>query len=176
MTVIGFELTQHDLFHFKVQDCMPIDPHQLAELLTKYWPVLVAWVGGDRHAAEDTVQQAFIQLAQEDPVPVNCVAWLFQVSKRFSINQNKSGRKRQLREKTVAESRLLNQQTRATAEFDLQDSLAQLDDSQREIIVARIWGGLTFDEIGGLLQLSTSTVWRSYHDGIDRLKHVLGEH
>lgn len=169
------EVYRFDILSAAVLIYMPIEPHQLGELLDRYWPTLVAWVGGERHAAEDIIQQAFIQLAQEDPVPTNCVAWLFKVSKRISVNQHISLVRRQTRERAVAEFRSLDQSQRPTAEIDLHDLLAQLDHSQREIIVAKIWGGLTFDEISNLLQLSTTTVWRGYQEGIDRLKNILGE-
>lgn len=175
MFVDDLETYRSDILSDAVLIYMPIEPHQLGELLDRYWPTLLAWVGGERHTAEDIIQQAFIQLAQEDPVPTNCVAWLFKVSKRLSVNQHVSLSRRQTRERVVAEVRSSDQSKSSTAEIDLHDSLAQLDHSQREIIVAKIWGGLTFEEIGNLLQLPTTTVWRSYQEGIDRLKHILGE-
>lgn len=69
---------------------MPIDPDNLGKLLDGYWAILVEWVGGDRDGAEDVVQSAFIKLAFEEPKPVNCVAWLFKVSKRLAINEQVS--------------------------------------------------------------------------------------
>lgn len=175
MFVDDLEVYRSDILSDAVLIYMPLEPHHLGELLDRYWPTLVAWVGGERHAAEDIIQQAFIQLAQEYPVPTNCVAWLFKVSKRLSVNQHISLLRRQSRERVVAEVRSLDQSQLSTSEIDLHDSLARLDHSQREIIIAKIWGGLTFDEISTSLQLSTTTVWRSYQEGIDRLKHILGE-
>ena len=45
---------------------------------------------------------------------------------------------------------------------------------QREIIVARLWGGLSFEEIAQLAGESTSTVYRCYQRGLTALRERLG--
>lgn len=125
--------------------------------------------------AEDVVQQAFIKLAQEETIPDNCAAWLFTVSKRLAINQQVSRKKRQVREKTVATFRSQNQADRGIAELEIHDLLNQLTAKEREVVIAKIWGGLTLDEISVALETSTATVWRTYQNGVDRLKELLGE-
>lgn len=45
---------------------------------------------------------------------------------------------------------------------------------EREIIVAHIWGGLTFEQIAGVAGCSSSTAHRLYTRGLSTLKERLG--
>ena len=152
---------------------MPIDPNSLRKLLDDYWTILVEWVGGARDGAEDVVQSAFIKLASEDPPPENPVAWLFTISKRLAINEQLSQTKRRSRESRVGRNR--EESTDRVNEFELRDLLCSLDEREREIVIARIWGGLTFDEIAIVCADSKATIWRSYQSGISKLKSAYGE-
>lgn len=151
---------------------MPIDPERLGELLDRYWAALVLWVGG-RDGSEDVVQSAFIRLATEEPTPENCVAWLFTVSKRLAINDQLSQSKRRLRELNSGKPN--SQVSDATQGLEIRDMLSQLELREREIVLARIWGGLTFDEIAAACGDSKATIWRTYQGGIAKLKAVYGE-
>ncbi len=53
------------------------------------------------------------------------------------------------------------------------DLLAEIDSDLRETIVARLWGGLTFDEIATLCGCSVSTVHRRYTAGLRILQERL---
>ncbi len=152
---------------------MPIDANSLGKLLDDYWLTLVEWVGGSRDGAEDVVQSAFIKLASEDPPPGNPVAWLFTVSKRLAINEQLSQTKRRLRESRVGRNRA--ESTDRVTAFEMRDLLCSLDEREREIVIARIWGGLTFDEIAMACADSKATIWRSYQSGISKLKNAYGE-
>jgi RNA polymerase sigma-70 factor (ECF subfamily) len=48
--------------------------------------------------------------------------------------------------------------------------LATLDLEVREVVVARVWGGLTFDEIAKLVGCSLPTAHRRYHAGLTELR------
>lgn len=155
---------------------MPIDSHQLAELLDRYWPALVAWVPGEHVDAEDVVQMAFVKLAAEDPTPDNCVAWLFTVTKHLAINDLKSTMRRRLREEAVASERNSSSNPNGIApDLEMMDVLDTLNTREREVVIARIWGGLKFDEIALALGESKATVWRSYQSGIEILKQAYEE-
>jgi RNA polymerase sigma-70 factor (ECF subfamily) len=51
--------------------------------------------------------------------------------------------------------------------------LAELPLEQREVIVARIWGGLTFEEIAELVNCSLPTAHRRYQTGLIGLRERL---
>ena len=52
--------------------------------------------------------------------------------------------------------------------------LATLPVEQREIIVAHVWGGLTFEQIAEIIETSSSTAQRHYQAGILTLRERLG--
>ena len=54
------------------------------------------------------------------------------------------------------------------------EALKHLPGEQREIIVARLWGGLSFEQIGATAGCSASTAFRRYSAGIDSLRQELG--
>ena len=152
---------------------MPVTPEKLGKLLDRYWPVLVKWIGGAREGAEDIVQVAFIKLAAEEPEPTNCVAWLFTVTKRLAINENISHSKRRTRESHAGTQKTQN--VDSPDELELQDLLNILEEREREIVIAKIWGELTFDQIGSLSGDSKASVWRIYQSGISKLREAYRE-
>jgi RNA polymerase sigma-70 factor (ECF subfamily) len=48
--------------------------------------------------------------------------------------------------------------------------LSELPLDQREIIVARLWGGLTFEEVAQLMECSLPTAHRRYHAALAALR------
>jgi RNA polymerase sigma-70 factor (ECF subfamily) len=126
--------------------------------------------------AEDVVQEAFLSLMQQKVFPDNPVAWLFTTVRNLSNNELRSQHRRKRREFHAQESKGL---------FDVPDSaqkeeidcliqkLESLGLEYREIIVAKIWGGLTFEEIAAMVGTSRSGVHRRYQEGIQRLKEEL---
>lgn len=54
------------------------------------------------------------------------------------------------------------------------EGMRELPIEERETIVARLWGGLTFEEIAQLTGSSTSTVHRWYQAGLNTLRERLG--
>ncbi len=152
---------------------MPIDPDNLGKLLDRYWSVLVEWIGGGRDGAEDIVQAAFIKLAAQEPPPANCVAWLFTVTKRLAINERVSQTKRRSRESQVGTQRVECIDT--SDELELRDLLNTLENREREFVIARIWGELTFDQIGSIYGDSKASIWRTYQSGISKLRKAYRE-
>jgi RNA polymerase sigma-70 factor (ECF subfamily) len=53
-------------------------------------------------------------------------------------------------------------------------ALEELPLELRETIVARLWGGLTYDEIADLTGTSTATAYRRYLNGLAQLRERLG--
>jgi RNA polymerase sigma-70 factor (ECF subfamily) len=67
-----------------------------------------------------------------------------------------------------------------TTEYDeksdtdrLVQELESLELEYREIIVAKIWGGLSFEKIAEMLNSSSSSVHRKYQEGLNRLEKKL---
>ncbi len=139
-------------------------------------PVLVLFARQRCHCAEDVVQEAMLKWFQQDPRPENPRAWLFRVVRRLSANAQRADRRRE-RHESVASGRN-NAWFMPTPDvaLDVQavtDSLGQQTLEDREIIVARLWGGLSFDEIATLTETSPSTASRRYQSAIASLRRDL---
>ncbi len=57
----------------------------------------------------------------------------------------------------------------------IQDALARLPLPQREVVVMKVFGGLTFDEAADAMQTSTNTAASRYRYGLAKLRELLGE-
>jgi RNA polymerase sigma-70 factor (ECF subfamily) len=57
---------------------------------------------------------------------------------------------------------------------NLEGCLGQLPQEQQEVIVLRIWAGLSFEEIGRVLEISPNTGASRYRYGLARLKGLMG--
>ena len=55
------------------------------------------------------------------------------------------------------------------------NALAALPREQREVIVLKIWNGLTFEAIGRLFDVSPNTVAGRYRYGLNKLRACLRE-
>ncbi|MEZ6120345.1 MAG: sigma-70 family RNA polymerase sigma factor [Pirellulaceae bacterium] len=134
------------------------------------------WVGPGDEAAEDIVQQAFIALAGAEVVPENPVAWLYQTSRNIGINERKKRQRRNRRESAVAkgehQSSSIGKSVEAT---ELLENLNRLSDMEREVVVAKLWAGLSFEDIAKATGQSRATVWRRYQTAINNLRILYGE-
>jgi RNA polymerase sigma-70 factor (ECF subfamily) len=60
------------------------------------------------------------------------------------------------------------------AALSLQVALAELPDEQREVVVMRIWSGMTLDEIAAATEVSLNTVASRYRYALQKLRAKLG--
>lgn len=152
-------------------------PIELERLLNQHGAALQLYARQWADSPEDCVQQAFIDLATSSETPSNPVAWLFRVVRNRAISQMRSRIRRRERETDVAiTSQDLFQQNMHN-ELDpekLSQAIQSLHDTVREIVVARIWGQLSFEEIGVLVDCSSSTAHRRYSTGLNELRKTLG--
>ncbi len=154
---------------------MTISPETLAELLERHWGPLVVWVGPCGGAAEDVVQKAFIALSAESVVPRNPAAWLYKTSRNLAINERKQRQRRQRRHEIAARPEEQPCDVwRSSQAAELAEKLNRLSEESREIVVARIWGGLSFEEIAQVVQTSRVTVWRRYNSALQSLRELYG--
>lgn len=160
-----------------------ITPELLGRLLDEQGGALALFAAQWTDAPDDCVQEALIELARQRPVPDSPVAWLFRVVKNRALSRARSSRRRQRHETQAGELRLL-----ASSEWAGNDgsagaspshpeevaaALASLTDELREVVVARTWGGLGFEEIAALVGCSTSTAHRRYIAGLAALRERL---
>jgi RNA polymerase sigma-70 factor (ECF subfamily) len=153
-----------------------MSPAALARLIDAHAAPLVLYARQWCDAPEDVVQEAFLKLVLQRQPPQDAVAWLYRVVRNGALDAAKSARRRQRRESAAArpvrwfvepEVGGLDAETAVAA-------LQRLPPEQREVIVARHWGGLSFEQIAAAAGCSASTAFRRYSAGLDDLRKHLG--
>jgi RNA polymerase sigma factor (sigma-70 family) len=150
----------------------PIDAELLGRLLDEHGAALALYASQWTDSADDCVQEGLIELARQREVPNQIVPWLYRVVKNRALNAARSERRRRQRE-----SRAMAERFGPT--YDCADSLSavealgQLEESDRELVVMRIWGGLKYDEIAAALAISTSTAHRQYERALSKLRKIM---
>ena len=126
--------------------------------------------------AEDVVQEAFVKLAARRPPPNDPVAWLFQVVRNGAVSAARAERRRRRHETDAAARRPRGSPRRKTPRLDGETAAAALETlpiEEREVVVAHLWGGLTFEQIGRLAGVSSSTAHRRYLKALSALRERL---
>lgn len=161
-----------------------MDPDWLGTLIDRHAPALELyarqWCGPPD--AQDVVQEAFLKLASRRDRPDNPAAWLFRVVRNGAIKAALASQRRRRYEASAA--------AEASPWFDPEsgrggrantvdpdsaaEALRALPLEQREIIVAHLWGGLTFEQAADVAGCSSSTAHRLYQSGLKTLRDRLG--
>jgi RNA polymerase sigma-70 factor (ECF subfamily) len=124
--------------------------------------------------AEDAVQEAFVSLARQRTMPDQVTAWLYRVVRNAAISAARSRKRRSHREARVSSGEAWF--SAVDDQLDAQSAarfLQELEADCREVIVARLWGGLTFEQVARLQGCSLTTAHRRYQDGLARLHERL---
>jgi RNA polymerase sigma-70 factor (ECF subfamily) len=153
---------------------MPLDAAQLADLIDAQAATLRLWVRSRCASPEDAVQEAFCRLASQEPPPDNPVAWLYQVCRNLADKQRRTDDRRRSRETVHAQR--TNTQTNSTDTLELAETVAavaQLEPNLQEVLVARIWGGLSLEDVAKLCGVSTATACRRYQAALAALQTIL---
>lgn len=155
---------------------MPLPPDMLSKAVQQHWGPLMAWVGVDSEVAEDVVQQTFMRLATLESPPDNLAAWLYTVSRNEARNQSLYAQRRRRRQRVAAvpESSTSDSVWASAEAAELSETLSRLPDELREVVVAKVWSDLTFDEIAILVDCSKATVWRRYESALGLLRKHYG--
>jgi RNA polymerase sigma-70 factor (ECF subfamily) len=151
------------------------------EIVTRLWDehsaALALYAQQWCDTPEDVVQEAFLLLVRQGVAPDNPVGWMYRVVRNRAINAARSRGRRSRREATIAPpdepwfEAVGGDRLDAVAATD---ALKHLPVEQREAIIARLWGGLSFEEISLISGSSLSTVYRCYQRGLAALRERLG--
>jgi RNA polymerase sigma factor (sigma-70 family) len=154
---------------------MGMSPTLLTGLLDRHFGALVAWTGLRDGSGDDVVQEAFVRLAGQSSPPEHPIAWLYATTRHLASNERRAAGRRARRERLAAGSEHREGTAWATVEAaELATILLDIPDDLREVVVARMWGGLAFEEIAGLVGRSKATVWRDYGRALDLLRDRYG--
>jgi RNA polymerase sigma-70 factor (ECF subfamily) len=152
-------------------------PEILGRLVDEHAAALTLYARQWCAAPEDVVQEAFLKLVTQRPPPTNTVSWLYRVVRNRAIDMARSDQRRRRHESLAAARAPAWFQEAEPAEVDGESAAAALQMlpvEQREVLVAHLWGELTFEEIAELIGASSSTAHRWYVAGLSSLRERLG--
>jgi len=159
---------------------MMISAHELSRIWQAKSAALALLARSIGDDGEDSVQEAFLKLAIEQPKPSDPVAWLFRVVRNQALSQRRSQKRRLERETKVVLAREVElgdswfiRPREIENQLDSQVAIAalgELSEQQREIVILHLWGGLTFRQIAEVLQVPAATVHRRYQESLVTLR------
>lgn len=130
--------------------------------------------------AEDVLQESLVEAwerADGQPPPLPLV---FATIRRRAIDLARSNDRRSAREQAdePAEAWFEARPGDTESRQLLADAMKQLPETQREVVTLKVWGGLTFQQIAGLVGAPPNTVASRYRYALEALRkslsHVLG--
>jgi RNA polymerase sigma factor (sigma-70 family) len=156
-----------------------IEPALLAEWFGAFSGRLVLyarqWLG--EGSAEDAVQEAFASLAAQGQAPRSPQGWLFRAVRNAAIAAARKQGRRQKHLERIGRSAPLLQFDPADVldAASVEQALAELDPDRREVVVLKVWGGLSLKEIAEVTGRAISTLWFQYRGALDDLRRKMGE-
>jgi len=151
-----------------------ITPDTLGWLYRQHAPALLLFARQWPGSGDDLVQEAFLKLARQAASPEHVLPWLYRVVRNAALSANRAAaRSRERERRASAPEAWFATADDQLAAHDATRLLAELPLEQREVIVARIWGELTFEEIAQLVDCPLATAHRRYHTGLNELKNRL---
>jgi RNA polymerase sigma-70 factor, ECF subfamily len=122
--------------------------------------------------AEDVLQETFLALLQQPFRPLQPEHYCVRSFRNRALNYRRSLWRRFTRE-LEARRWFEKSPAESPAERAAMRCLVELPVEQREVIVLKVWHGCTFEEIGGLLDVSPNTAAGRYRYGLQKIKSRL---
>ena len=154
------------------------DPAHLSTWFEAHADALVLYARQwlDRGGAEDVVQEVFVRLMAQRREPPNVKAWLYACVRNAAISEARSVFRRRRREQTAAGRTpgWFNAHPRDVLEADtVQRAVQSLPARQREVLLLRVWSGMTLNEVAQVTGLAISTIFDEYRRGLDGVRRVM---
>jgi RNA polymerase sigma-70 factor (ECF subfamily) len=147
----------------------------VTRLYREHGPALLAYACtfvADRALAEDLLHHVFAKLLEgAPPVPAVPAAYLYRAVRNAALNVRRNG----FRETTLnaANCSFIHRGGDHEAALALQIALTDLPDEQREVVVMRIWSGMTLEEIATATAVSLNTAASRYRYALQKLRAKL---
>ena len=129
-------------------------------------------ITGDRHTAEDILQEVFIKLYQTPPAPhiKKPRAYIFRMARNLAIEVL---RKQQPVSLEDYEDTLQSRDPDTAGRLDIEAAMRLLPSEQRQVVSLHLNGGLKFREIADITETPLGTVLWRYRKAISRLQNLL---
>lgn len=157
---------------------------EFARLFDEHFAALTFYASQFSGDGQDLVQEAFLKLAEQYPGPERPVAWLYRVVRNLGLNEVRRQTRQQKHHHDWARQRQgagplssPGMSAESAAEnSELQTAVNRLPADVRVIVIARIWSGLTFQEIADLTGRSLATCQRHYQQALEQLRRQWADH
>ena len=146
----------------------------IACLIDAHTGGLALFARGYCSTPEDAVMASFAKLAALRRDPDDPAAWLFRAVKHAAIDAGKAEARRKKRERACARPEAWFAEDTADARHAV-EALQSLDAELRDVVVMRLWGGLTLQQVADALGIGVGTAHRRYEAAILELRARLGE-
>ena len=127
--------------------------------------------------AEDVVQEAFVRFWRSRDRATDPVAYLYTSVKNFALDWQRGRRRRNSRDRAAARPEAETWFASPLEQNERRDmiiaALGRLPEEQREVLVMKIWGGLSFPQIAEALRISANTVASRYRYALAKLREQL---
>lgn len=127
--------------------------------------------------AEDVVQSAFVRFWNHRDAADDPLTYLYSCVANAVKDQHRTNTRRRDRERKAWFAR---EETSNDGESEidvdaLERALAELPGDQREVVVLKVWGGLTFKAVAEVLAIPPNTAASRYRYAIEALKKILSQ-
>lgn len=152
-----------------------VDAALIAELFDRHSAALEFYAAQRTTAPQDCVQEAFLELARQASPPVNAAAWLYRVVRNRALNAARADRRRAAHEESASRERAASYRGPSDPQdvAAIADLLRLLTDVQRAVVVMRVWGQLSWQEIADVVGGSRSGTHRDYVRALKQLRKNL---
>ena len=149
---------------------------EICELVSTWTRRLVLFARQWTDSVDDVVQDVFLKLCELPTPPDDVVSWLFRATRNAAMIRRRSEMARTRRENAVALANPKWFQSLDENRLDgetAKEKLQELPPELQEVVVARLWGGLSFEQIADLTDSARSTTRRRYYEAIELLRKRL---
>jgi RNA polymerase sigma-70 factor, ECF subfamily len=160
------------------------DPEAVEALVARLSPSLLRFFasnGNDRAASEDLLQDCWIRIHKarhtfrpSEPL----MPWIFAIARHTRLDGVRKKRRRAAREvlvESLPEHMHQVEQPKLGSRQRLQEMLAQLPDSQREVILMLKVSGLSLEEVAQATSSTVGAVKQKAHRAYEKLRRYLQE-
>ncbi len=160
-----------------VERCRNGEPEDFRQLVHRYQRLLFSFLNsrlGDQLQAEEAAQESFVRAffsLEKLRKPASFYAWLLGIAGRVAKEQLRSRARRQ-QDREAAEA-MLADAADGPEEYPLEEAIAALPDSYRQVIVLRYYEGLSCLEVAQRLGMPLGTVTKTLSRAYVQLRQEL---
>jgi RNA polymerase sigma factor (sigma-70 family) len=148
------------------------------------YAIALRQVGGDAHLARDVAQHVFVALARQATALSHRTVisgWLYRAARYTAIDIVRADRRRRRREEEAHRMQEFTSDPDSSAASPdwralrpvLDETLSELNDSDRDAVMLRIFEERSFAEIGALFRVTEDAARMRVDRALDKLRHRL---